>query len=288
MQWLGGVFAVAAILGAQGALAQSFNSCPEGQAVQGSDPSGKHIACVAIPDVSGLQSQIDAEKAARQGMDGTLLDAINQLRADAIEGSIVGSYAVSGTQVCLTASRGFNANLQPIIPPPPPPFSPDPLPDGTIPLPPPPVLTFVNATSLKISGVQTFNPGGTGTIEAVFHAVSHPGQLFGALGTAGTGNGTVSSVSGTFSWSITADNKLVIQDTGLQGLVVKGGLANWTITTSGSPNSVSTLGKDLRIITTFQEDMVPEVQTLTPPPGSTQQPIVNQRICARERLLRKM
>ena len=62
---LGAVLVLAGAIFAQAATAQSFNGCPAGQAVQGSDPSGKHIQCIAVPDVSGLQAQIDAEKAAR-------------------------------------------------------------------------------------------------------------------------------------------------------------------------------------------------------------------------------
>jgi len=62
---LGGIAAGAFFLAAQTASAQQTNGCPAGQAMQSSDPSGKNITCVAIPNVSGLQGQISAEAAGR-------------------------------------------------------------------------------------------------------------------------------------------------------------------------------------------------------------------------------
>ena len=82
---LGGIPAAALFLtAAQTASAQQTNGCPAGQAMQSSDPSGRNVTCVAIPNVSGLQGQISAETAARiaadnaeanarLGMDATLL-----------------------------------------------------------------------------------------------------------------------------------------------------------------------------------------------------------------------
>lgn len=76
--WRCGLAAAAVALCAQSAWAQKMNGCPEGQAMQSSDPSGKKITCVPIPDTAGLQQQINAEKAAREAQDanlGTLLGA---------------------------------------------------------------------------------------------------------------------------------------------------------------------------------------------------------------------
>src|SRR5438094_3442586 len=73
---LGGIAAGAFFLAAQTASAQQTNGCPAGQAMQSSDPSGKNITCVAIPNVSGLQGQISAETAARQAADAQLQGAI--------------------------------------------------------------------------------------------------------------------------------------------------------------------------------------------------------------------
>lgn len=74
---LGGIAAGALFVAAQTALAQQTNGCPAGQAMQSSDPSGKRITCVPIPDVSGLQGQIDTEKAARAAGDAQLQNAVN-------------------------------------------------------------------------------------------------------------------------------------------------------------------------------------------------------------------
>ena len=59
---LAGMSAAALFLAAQTALAQQTNGCPAGQAMQSSDPSGKRITCVPIPDVSGLQGQISEKR----------------------------------------------------------------------------------------------------------------------------------------------------------------------------------------------------------------------------------
>jgi len=298
MRWLGGVFAAAAVLGAQSVLAQPMNGCPDGQAIQASDASGKNLRCVAIPppaDVSGLQGQIDAEAAARAAGDGALLNAIADERSariaadDALrestgtEGGIAGTYAVSGTQVCTSASRGFNSNLQPIIPPPPPP------PDPTDPNPPPPpLITTVSVSSSNVSGIQTFHENGTGTLEITFHVVSHPGALFGALGTAGAGGASISTSSGTFTWSVTSDGKLVVHaDEPQSGVVVKGGTPGTTLSSTGVPRLVGALGKDRRLITmmNMDEDVAPESVVFTNPNGSV---FSQSRICIRERTLRRM
>src|SRR5438270_5623621 len=73
---LSALAAAAFCVAAQPASAQQTNGCPAGQAVQSSDPSGKNITCVAIPNVSGLQGQISAETAARQAADAQLQGAI--------------------------------------------------------------------------------------------------------------------------------------------------------------------------------------------------------------------
>ena len=71
-------------LGAQQALAQPVNGCPDGQAMQSSDPSGRRITCVPV---------------------------------QVAETDIIGKWAVTGTTTCLQATAGFNAQtLAPIIP----------------------------------------------------------------------------------------------------------------------------------------------------------------------------
>lgn len=77
---------------AQQALAQPVNGCPAGQAMQSSDPSGRRVTCISVPDVDALT-----------------------------ESSIVGKWAVTGSTTCLQSSTGFNttgstATFNPIIP----------------------------------------------------------------------------------------------------------------------------------------------------------------------------
>src|SRR5438067_2823172 len=127
---LGAIAAGAFFLAAQTASAQQTNGCPPGQAMQSSDPSGKRITCVPIPDVSGLQGQISSEATARAtadtqlqnnlnaeantrgGMDAMLLQGLQQETAERkpdddalrstilpIETSVVGTYAFSGPLV---------------------------------------------------------------------------------------------------------------------------------------------------------------------------------------------
>ena len=294
--WFQGILAVSAALGMQGALADNLNGCPDGQAIQAADPSGKKVRCIPVPppvDVSGLQSQINAEAAARATGDGALLNAIADERSariaadDALresagtEGGIAGTYAVTGTQVCITGSRGFNSNLQPFIPPQPPPPDPnDPNP------PPPPLITTVSISSSMVSGTQTFHENGTGTVDIAFQVVSHPGTLFGALGTGGAGGASISTSTGTFQWSVTADGKLVVHvDEPQSGVVVKGGTPGTTISSTGVPRLAGALGKDRRLITMMNEDVAPESVVFTNPNGSV---FTQSRICIRERMLRKL
>jgi len=69
------------MLGAAHALAQPVNGCPAGQAMQSSDPSGRKISCVALPQVA--------------------------------EPGIVGRWAMTGTATCTLSSTGFDASFNP-------------------------------------------------------------------------------------------------------------------------------------------------------------------------------
>jgi hypothetical protein len=71
----------------------------------------------------------------------------------------------------------------------------------------------------------------------------------------------------------------------LPGVVVKGASAGATLSVTGSPGFVGTLGKDKRLITLTQEDMAVERQILTLTNG---QVFDQGRICIRERTLRKL
>src|SRR4249920_1420038 len=75
-RWRCALGAAVIALGAQSALADKMNGCPAGQAMQSSDPSGKNVTCVPIPDTSALQQQITNEAAARQAMDANILNML--------------------------------------------------------------------------------------------------------------------------------------------------------------------------------------------------------------------
>lgn len=279
MRWLGGIFAVAAVLGAQGALAQSFNSCPEGQAVQGSDPSGKHISCVAIPDVSGLQGQIDAERAAREGMDVVLQDAIDELRPTEISGT----YSFTGMQTCMSSTFGFNPD-----------WTPAPSPD-------PSRAAVVTLNSAVATGLRTFNPDGSGTSQIRTVSMIFPGMFYSGSGFAGVtgagltpggaaipaGNASIVEQNATFSWRIEG-NLLIIEDDPAPGVFTAGNRTGWSIVVNGVPRQVGALGKDRRVIHVSHDTLAVETSVVTSPSNLPPQQFSTPRVCVRERLLRKM
>ena len=66
---------------AQQTLAQPVSGCPEGQAMQSSDPSGRRVTCIQVT-----------------------------------EADIIGQWAMTGTTNCLQATRGFDPqNFSPLI-----------------------------------------------------------------------------------------------------------------------------------------------------------------------------
>jgi hypothetical protein len=192
--WRGAALAAALAAGVHSVWAQPINGCPAGQAMQSSDPSGKKITCVPLPDVSALQGSINAEAAARAAADQALSERIDRLT----ESDIVGRWAVSGTASCLQSSRGFTPDFSPVVTIAPP---------GT-----PPIVTVVSQLTHSINGTRTFNAGGAGTSDAVLQTLAHAGLVFGVLGTGPTGAANVSTLSGTFVWQIQPDGTLFIED----------------------------------------------------------------------------
>jgi len=315
------------LLAAQTASAQVVNGCPAGEAMQSSDPSGRSVTCVPIPNVSGLQGQISAETAARQaadtqlqnkidaeaasrlGMDATLLQAIQQesterkaaddaLRNAVTETSIVGSYAFTGTVLCLTSSNNFTTDLTPTSP----------VLDG-----PSTVTTVFNGVS---SGIRTFNAGGRGTLQVTTHTVTSPSMFFSLrtvtqtivvngiptpvqvpTSSAGIGfNGVGPNPSGgassaeqqaTFTWHIEG-NKLIVEDDDVTGTITQGpaNRVGASIKQVGASRQVGLLGKDLRTISLTNESVQVETSTTTLPDGTVLTP--QPRICQRERILRKL
>ena len=338
---LGAAAAGVLLLAAQTASAQAVNACPAGQVMQSSDPSGKNITCVPLPNVSGLQGQISAETAARQaadtqlqnnlntetgarqsadtalqnkidaeaasrlGMDAVLLQSIQQESAERkaadealVEKSIVGSYAFTGTVLCLTSSNNFTPDLTPAAPPL----------DGAS-----TVTTIFNGTS---SGVRTFNPDHTGTLQVTTHTVSSPSVFFSfrtvtqlivvngvptptpvPTPSSGIGfNGVGPNLSGgatsadqhtTFTWRIEGD-KLIVDDADVTGTITNGpaNRIGASIKQVGAPRQIGTLGKDLRTIALTNENIQVETSTTTLTDGTVLAP--QPRICQRERVLRKL
>jgi hypothetical protein len=298
--WLGVGLAAALALAAQGAVAQLVSGCPAGQAMQSIDRSGQNVTCVPVSDSSGLQAQITAETAARTAadaqlhgaignernqrevMDSTLQSAIDQVRADAIEASIVGTYTFSGTQTCFTSSFGFNDDLTPRA-----------APAGS------PSAAVVSHFTVNTSGTRTFNADGTGSAHFLSQSISVPGAFYtnplppgtsfsgltngGPNGRPG-GSGNAAEQTSAFTWQVLA-GKLIIDDGDAVGTFMRGPSTGCTVTNSNSPRTVGVLGKDLRIITIMHEDMQVEFSNTTCPNGNV---FSSQRICNRERTLRKM
>ena len=282
-RWLGASFALAAALIAQHAAAQAFNSCPEGQVMQGSSPSGKDLRCVPLPppvDVSGLQNQINAERAAREGMDVILQDAIDELRPTEISGT----YSFSGMQTCMNSTFGFNPD-----------WTPAPSSD-------PNRAAVVTLNSAVATGFRTFNPDGTGTSQIRTISTIFPGAFYSASGFVGVtgagttpggaaipgGNGSIVEQSGTFSWRIEG-NLLIIEDQPAPGVFTAGNRTGWSIVVTGIPRQVGVLGKDRRLIQVSHDALAVETNTITSPPNvQPPQQFSTPRICVRERLLRKM
>jgi len=311
-----GIVAMGALFAMQTANAQTVNGCPAGQAMQSSDPSGRNITCVPIPNVSGLQSQISTETANRQSadtqlqsnisteaanrmsMDGVLLQQIQQetsdrkaaddaLRNDAIESSIVGTYTFTGPVTCLNSSNGFNADFTPKAPAP-----------GS-------ASTVVQLLSGMSTGTRTFIPDGadttrgTGTFQVTTFSVLSSSvffstniQNFSSAGVAfapppnPSGGASAVDQGGSFTWEITPERKLIITEDNITGTFTAGNRAGWSVVNSAVPRQVGVLGKDLRTIALTVEALKVENTTQTSPDKS--QSTSTDRICARERLLRKL
>jgi len=304
LRWLGVSFAFTFALAAQPAAANQDVACPEGQAIRAIDD--KTAVCVPVPPPANLdalnaaisaeaaaraaankllQDSINAEAASRSGMDATLLDAISAETAarkaadeelpDRLDATILnGSYAFTGTASCLSSSRGFNSNLSPMI---------DVLPGQGNP-------TIVGSSSQSVTGVRTFDGRGGGNVSATFHTINYP-SLFYFLNsqpgaTSFAGGGTVSTLTGTFSYEVTPEG-LIITDQQTTGTIIKGNaaLVGATTTTVNLPQSIGHLGKDLKSISITQDDVAVETLIVTPLGGTPQS---TPRICYRERTLLKL
>ena len=272
--------------------------------MQSSDPSGRNITCVPIPDTAGLQQQINNEAAARQAQDanlstmigaeaaargaadGALQGGINAeaaarqaadtalgARIDALsEADIVGTWAVSGPTSCTLSSRGFDANFAPLIV------------SGQ-----PTIVTQLTASSL---GTRTFNADGTGTSAGTTQAISHAGVVVGVLGTDGAGSANTSSFANApFTWHIQPDGKLFIDDAGplVQTASAPASRAGWTFTIDKTPPWEGFISKDKKTILLTHSMLQVETSTTldqngVPPLNSVPTP----RFCVRSRVLSRL
>jgi hypothetical protein len=207
------------------AFAQPVRSCPEGQAVQSLQPNGTPVQCVAVPapvDIAPIMQAIVQESAERKQADA-------ELRASIGESSIVGRYFFTGTQNCVSAPLGFNADFTAI---------------GT-----------ASVASASVWGHRTFNADNTGTIE------------FDTLGV-NLGGANTFHLVGAFRWRLEAD-KLVIEETQpAVGIIPTGPRAGWTTFTENVPPTFAILGKDRRTISMVHAAPAVEISVARSPEGT--------------------
>jgi len=232
-------FAAAVIVAAPAALAQPVNGCPAGQAMQSSDPSGRKVTCVALPEIA--------------------------------EPSIVGRWAMTGTNTCTSSTTGFDANFTPNLA------------AGQ---------TIVSQLTGSVNAVRTFNPDHTGTIVGISHNIAHPQAIYRpglAPSIQGPGNATLNRVDTTFTWEVQADGTLLINDDNVtpQVFILPATRAGWTVAIYDMPPFVGHISKDRRTITLTHSTMQVETGQLTDTTtGNVFAP--SPRFCARERTLTRL
>jgi hypothetical protein len=265
--------------------------------MQSSDPSGKAITCVPIPDTAALQQQMAGEATVRQQADNAL-DA----RIDALEGAgvtteahIVGKWAVSGTTTCLQSSTGFSTQfMSPIVP------------GAGLP------SAFVSQLTGTFTGTRTFIAGGTGVADGTTQAMTLPGTLHGTQNVIGpngapiigpngapitvpvtgvstnAGGASTATLNGTFTWIIQANGTLLIQDQGplSQPFTQPPERLNWTATIESLPPFVGHISKDRRSIVMTHPDMQVETSVTRNVAGIEQNR--THRFCARHRVMTRL
>ena len=283
-QWSHIVAMSALALVAQGAMADNMTGCPAGQAMQSSDPSGKTVTCVPIPNTAALQQQIDAEKAAREAQDanlGAMLGAESAARQaadnalgariDALtETDLIGRWTVSGETGCLQSTSGFNSF-----------FSPNIIPNQTV------VVSHLTASSM---GTRTFTADGRGTSDGKTFALTFPATFFGPPPVnLSVGGASVAGISGGFSWHIDpTDGMLHIQDDFplVQPFLEPATRLGWTATIDKLPEFVGHISKDKKTIVMSHPGMVIETSTTRDQNGNFIGS--SQRFCTRGRILTRL
>lgn len=254
-------------LGVQGASAQPVTSCPAGYAMLSSDPSGKNITCVALPDTGLLLNMLGTEKSERQAAD----DAINA-RIDGLgggEASIVGKWAMTGTTSCLQSTGGFNALNSPQAP------------------------TAVSQLTGTTRAVRTFNADGTGHSVGITQSLSTPQLVYNPgqppfVGP-GVGGASIADLNSSFTWSIQPDGTLLIDDDNVipQNFLSPPARVGWTVSIANVPSFVGHISKDKKTIVMMHATMAIEVSTVRDQDGAIPFP-PTQRYCTRERVLTRL
>ena len=255
--------------------AQSVRACPDGQAVNSLNPNGAPVQCIPVPppaNLAPLEAAILQESVERKAADAEIRAGINETK-------ISGTYAYSGTQVCLNSSTGFREDLAPVP-------STDPA-----------RAAVVSQNFVYTTGFRTFNEDGTGTVELSAQAVNPPAVFVRNTGFAGVGTvveapnpgrpgGNISSArqTATFTWRV-ADGKLFVADAPALGTFDAGPSTGCTIRTDDAPPMVGVLAKDLRTISLSHDGIAVERNTITCAGVVTSS---NPRVCHRQRLLQKM
>ena len=215
-------------LGAQGVSAQPVTSCPAGQAMQSSDPSGKKITCVAIPDLGPVF---------------TLIEGLT-------ESDIVGRWSVTGPTSCLQSTNGFNSNMAPLIPP-----------TGST------TVSHLVANSMGTRTFVAGGTGtSSGTTQSMTFPGTFYGAGFSGLATGFIGGASVSTFGASFTWSIQLDGTLRVDDdnTVPQAFLSPPVRVGSTATIMNFPPYTGYISKDKRTITlvhAIQPDGSMQVET---------------------------
>ena len=239
------------VLGVQQALAQLMNGCAAGQAMQSSDPSGKKITCVPLPDVSALGARIDAAAA---------------------EPDIVGRWAMTGGTTCLQSSAGFDAN-----------FTPNLATGQTF-------VSHLTGTVNAVRTFNANGTGRTlGVTHTLAHPqlLYRPG--FAPTVGNNAGSVSLSTVDTAFTWKIQVDGTLLIDDDNTipQSFLLPSPRAGWTVVIHDVPSFVGYISKDRRTIVLTHSTMQVETSQVTDTTtGTAFAP--SQRFCARDRILTRL
>jgi|1185.fasta_scaffold105418_2 hypothetical protein len=245
-----GFAAAAIVLCSQGVLAQPVNGCPAGQAMQSSDPSGRKVTCVAVPDVSALGARIDAAAA---------------------EPNIVGRWAMTGSTTCLQSTAGFDAN-----------FTPNLAAGQTF-------VSHLTGTVNAVRTFNANGTGHTlGVTHTLSHPqlLYRPG--FAPIVGNNAGSVTMSTLDTDFTWTIQADGNLLIDDNNAipQRFLLPTTRSGWTVVIRDVPSFIGHISKDRRTIVLTHNTMQIEASQVTDDNGTAFLP--SPRFCARDRILTRL